>query len=144
MSTLEDVADTVYEILDRRFTIVEDEGVGALVIEFDGDRIAVQTYVKDEDDSPFVRVWMPVAAHTDPSPDLYEAVALLSDSFRMAHLGIHLHPTEGFVVVAAHGLIGDGLDEAELVRALAEVAMARAACLDTFVDEHGCDPEELT
>jgi hypothetical protein len=78
-----------------------------------------------------VNVWAVVAGMVPVTPALFEFVATRSDEYMMGHLGCQVDEDGTAIVTFSHRMLGNVLDEEELVHA----ALAVASTADRLDDE---------
>ena len=83
-----------------------------------------------------VTLTVPLLAHVPPSPELFEYVAVHFDDYSFGHLGVRLAGDHVNLVMAEH-LLGDHLDEAELINAVASIGLAADELDDELQDTYG-------
>lgn len=80
-------------------------------------RIFVTTMTHDDTDWTWVVLEAPLLSNVEETPDVFEYVALHSDDFIFGHLSV-VRSSNGLDIRFSHALLGDFLDEDELVKAV--------------------------
>ncbi|NCD18588.1 MAG: hypothetical protein EOL89_01170 [Actinobacteria bacterium] len=74
------------------------------------------------DDETIVNVWCLAVIGASPSPELHEYIAYQTDGYIFGHLGLSKRSDGKVNILFSHRLLGDYLDEAELMNAVIAVA----------------------
>ncbi len=80
-------------------------------------RIFVRVNTHDDTDWTWVTLEVPLLSNVKETPDVFEHVALHKDDFIFGHLSV-IRTDKGLDVLFSHALLGDYLDEDELVKAV--------------------------
>lgn len=83
------------------------------------------------DNDTIVSVWAIVAGNVPATPALFEHVATTTDDYWLGHLSVDVQDDATALVIFSHRLLGNVLDEEELMHA----AMAVATTADRLDDE---------
>lgn len=115
-----DVAATrakVQQYLTRNFSEVTVDSDGDYSLRKGSTRIFVSTRTHDDNDWTWVTLQVPLLLHVEETPAVFEYVALHSDDYIFGHLSA-TRSGEDLSIFFTHSLLGDYLDEDELVRAV--------------------------
>jgi hypothetical protein len=111
------VRDKVQKILSSNFNRVEIDRDGDITLRHESARMFVRCWAKEEDDAPvIVAVESPLLLRVKPTPELFKHIALHSDDYVFGHLSAR-EGDDGVLVLFSYNLLGDYLDEEELLRA---------------------------
>jgi hypothetical protein len=77
-----------------------------------------------------VNLWIPLLLEVKETPEVFEHIALHADDYIFGHLNAH-RTDDGLTILLNHSLLGDYLDEDELMRA----AVLMVSVADDLDDE---------
>lgn len=84
-----------------------------------------------------VNVWAIVAAEVPATPDLFRFIATETDSYMLGHLGCQLGDDGSALVTFSYRILGNVLDEEELMHAAVAVASTADKIDDEVVAQFG-------
>lgn len=116
-----DVAATrakVQQYLTKNFNNVNVDADGDYSLRNGSTRIFVSVLSHDEADWTAVKLEIPVLFRVKETPEVFEYVALHAGDYMFGHLYAS-RTDDGLMILLAHVLLGDYLDEDELCRAVA-------------------------
>jgi hypothetical protein len=101
------------------------QNFGDVNIDKDGDfslrhgsaRIFVRTLTREEVDFTWVSLDIPLLSGVKETPEVFEYIALHADDYMFGHLNA-VRTDDGLRIFVSHALLGDYLDEQELLRAV--------------------------
>lgn len=96
--------------------------------------VSIRTFEEEASPSTWVILQIPVLCRIQESPAVFEYVALHCDDYIVGHLGVR-RTDDGLIITCTHTLLGDYLDEEELVRAVAFMLVS-ADMLDDELEKH--------
>lgn len=103
---------------------VELDQDGDYSVRFGSARVFVRVWDWGDGDV-VISLWAPVVIGATRSPELFEHVALTSDSFVFGHLGLDARDDGTVDISLSHRILGNYLDEPELMHAV--MALVRTA-----------------
>ena len=109
--------EKVQRYLDDNFDVVDTDSDGDFSLRRGSTRIFVKVRTHDDTDWTWVTLEVPLLSKVAENPEVFEYVALHSDDFVFGHLSA-LRTEDGLLILFSHALLGDYLDEAELVKAV--------------------------
>lgn len=113
------VRDKVARILAANFVVGLDSDAD-FTLRHGSCRVFVSVWQHDDDTPIVISIHAPLLADVEPSPELFKHVALHADDNVWGHL--HANETDGKITLGfSHMLLGDYLDEQELVLAVGAV-----------------------
>jgi Putative bacterial sensory transduction regulator len=115
-----DVATTrgkVQQYLTHNFSNVNIDRDGDFSLRHGSARIFVRTRTHEKADFTWVSLDIPVLLAVKETPQVFEYVALHADQYVFGHLNA-VRGDDGLVVYLSHSLLGEYLDEEELLRAV--------------------------
>ena len=115
-----DVAATrskVEQYLTENFDDVNTAPDGSHSLRRGSARIFVTVRTHDDTDWTWVTLEAPLLSNVEATPEVFEHVALHSDDFIFGHLSA-VRTESGLEILFTHALLGDFLDEDELVKAV--------------------------
>jgi hypothetical protein len=80
-------------------------------------RIFVRTQARDDADFTWIKLDIPLLLEVKETPQVFEHIALHSDDYMFGHLNA-MRGDDGLMIMLSHTLLGDYLDEQELLRAV--------------------------
>jgi hypothetical protein len=80
-------------------------------------RIFVRTHANEDADFTWIKLDVPLLLEVKETPQVFEHVALHSDDYMFGHLNA-VRGDNGLMIFLSQSLLGDYLDEQELVRAV--------------------------
>jgi hypothetical protein len=116
-----DVAATrskVQQFLTQNFGDVNIDKDGDFSLRHGSTRVFVRTRSREEADFTWVSIDVPLLLGVKETPEVFEHVALHSDDYLFGHLNA-VRNDDGLGIFLSHALLGDYLDEPELLRAVA-------------------------
>lgn len=136
MATEDEVRDRVQHYLTKRFRVGLERG-GAFSIDHESTRGFI--FVRARDDRVIVTVEAVVAFSVPESPRMLEHVAKESDAYLFGHLAIREDQDKPglYLAVYTHALLGNYLDEEELINAVIAVVGTANRIDDDFVARFG-------
>jgi hypothetical protein len=115
-----DVAATrskVQQFLTQNFSDVNIDKDGDFSLRHGSARVFVRTRSRDDSDFTWVSLDVPLLLEVKETPEVFEHVALHSDDYLFGHLNA-VRTDDGLMIMLSHALLGDYLDEPELLRAV--------------------------
>jgi hypothetical protein len=115
-----DVAATrtkVQQFLTQTFNDVNIDRDGDFSLRHGSARVFVRTRTRDESDFTWVSLDIPLLLGVKETPEVFEHVALHSDDYLFGHLNA-VRTDDGLMIMLSHALLGDYLDEQELLKAI--------------------------
>lgn len=115
-----DVAATrgkVQQYLTHNFTNVNVDKDSDYSLRHGSARIFVRTRTNDNANFTWVSLDIPVLLGVKETPEVFEFVALHADEYVFGHLNA-VRTDDGLMICLSHSLLGEYLDEEELVRAV--------------------------
>jgi len=115
-----DVAATrtkVQQFLTQTFNDVNIDKDGDFSLRHGSARIFVRTLTRDEVDFTWVSLDIPLLSGVKETPEVFEYIALHADDYMFGHLNA-VRTDDGLRIFISHALLGDYLDEQELLRAV--------------------------
>ena len=113
-SNLAAVKDKVQKILTNAFNAVEVDKEGRFSLRYESARLFVRVW--ERGDRVLISLECPILFDVKPTPELFKYLALHGDDFIFGHLSAS-EGTDGILVMFTHTLLGDYLDEQELLQA---------------------------
>lgn len=110
----------VQQYLTQNFNSVTVDKDGDFSLRNGSSRIFVRTWTRDEVDWTVVNLEVPLLFDVKETPAVFEHVALHADDYIFGHLNA-VRTDDGLRICLSHGLLGDYLDEEELVRAVSSM-----------------------
>ena len=107
----------VQQYLTQNFNNVNIDRDGDFSLRHGSARIFVRPVTRESVDWTWVNLWVPVLLEIKEIPALFEYVALHADDFIFGHLHA-VRFDEGITIGLRHVLLGDYLDEEELLHAV--------------------------
>ena len=80
-------------------------------------RIFVRTHAHEDADFTWIKLDVPLLLEVKETPQVFEHIALHSDDYMFGHLNA-VRGDDGLMILLSQSLLGDYLDEQELVRAV--------------------------
>lgn len=118
MATVAETKERVQTYLTRHAPVSIDSD-GDLSVSMGSARVFVRVREHPGGDATVVDCWSIVLAEAPVTADLYEFVATQSDGFIFGHLSLHVDDASNTgMVLLSHRLLGDYLDEDELMYAV--------------------------
>lgn len=121
MANLAVVTSKVQSILAANFTTELDED--GFTIRYESARmfIEVQQNPDNADGPVFIRFVCPILFEVEPSPAVFEHIALHADDYRFGHLSASKNEDGSLLIFLNYQILGDFLDEEELTTAVTYV-----------------------
>ena len=116
-----DVAATsakVQQYLTQNFNNINIDKYGGYSLRHGSARIFVRVWTRDEVDWTVVQLEVPLLNAVKETPEVFEHIALHADDYIFGHLNA-TRSDDGLRISLSHSLLGDYLDEDELVHAFA-------------------------
>lgn len=114
-SNLVAVKDKVQRILTNEFNSIDIDKNGRFSLRYESARLFV--YAVDQEKRVVINLECPLLFKVKPTPELYKHLALHGDDFFFGHLSA-TETDDGIVIMFTHSLLGDYLDEQELLQAV--------------------------
>ena len=114
------VQSKVQKILSNEFNHVEIDKDGDFTFRHESARVFVRVWTPADDGPVYITVTCPLLFNVKPTPELFKYIALHADDYVFGHLSAS-ETEDGIMVTLAHSLLGDYLDQDELVRGCAGV-----------------------
>jgi hypothetical protein len=111
------VRGKVQHFLTENFSDVNIDKNGDFSLRHGSARIFVRTLTREQADFTWISLDMPLLLDVKETPQVFEHVALHADDFMFGHLNA-VRTDDGLRIFLSHALLGDYLDEQELVRAV--------------------------
>lgn len=121
-NSLDALRSKVQNILTQNFSVGLDKD-GAFTLEYESAKAWVKCWEQEETGRVFVRVEAPLLWGVKPTPELFKHIALHSDDFVFGHLWC-LEQPDGILILFTHTLLGEYLDDEELMGAVITVVTA--------------------
>lgn len=136
MAADDDVRDRVQHYLTKHFRVGLERG-GGFSIDHESTRGFI--FVRGKDERVIVSVEAVVAFNVPESPQMLAHVARESDSYLFGHLAIREDRDEPghYMALFVHALLGNYLDEDELINAVVAVVGTANQIDDDFVAQFG-------
>ncbi len=109
--------EKVQRYLGENFDVVDTDSDENFSVRRGSSRIFVKVRTHDDTDWTWVTLEVPLLSKVDETPEVFEYVALHSDDFVFGHLSA-VRAENGLLIFFSHALLGDYLDETELVNAV--------------------------
>jgi hypothetical protein len=119
--TLEDLHAMVGDCLGREFAHVDETDAAGFTIRHDSARAFISCTSSDDSGFTVVNVEAPLLFDVPESGELFEFIALHADDYVFGHLSASRSDDRKIVVVFSHALLGDYLDDEELVSVVTAV-----------------------
>lgn len=107
----------VQQYLTQNFSNVTIDKDGDYSLRHNSARIFVKTKTREESDWTWITLEIPLLFDVKETPEVFEHVALHADDYIFGHLNAYRSNT-GLSLFLSHSLLGDYLDETELVKAV--------------------------
>ena len=122
MANLAVIKSKVQDILAAKFTVQLTDR-GGFTLRHESARMFVDLKQRpgEPDSAVYVGFLCPVLFGLEPSPALFEYVALHADDFMFGHLSAHKADDGTITLFFSHNILGDFLDEDELMDAVIKV-----------------------
>ena len=136
-----DVAATrakAQQYLTQNFNDVNIDAEGNYSLRHGSTRIFVRVRTHDDTDWTWVTLEVPLLANVKETPEVFEHVALHSDDFIFGHLSA-IRSDKGLLILFSHALLGDYLDEDELVKAVGGMLSVADHMDDELAEQFGGD-----
>jgi len=125
MGDLAMVLQKVETYLKDNFGDFVTEGEGTYSLRQGSAKVTIRALQSDDDEPVYIRLRVPLLTHVPNEPELHQYVAFHSDDYLFGHLSLRAGDEDGYVDVGfTYTLLGDDLDESELVTAVASVAVS--------------------
>ncbi|TXH09700.1 MAG: hypothetical protein E6R02_08205 [Gammaproteobacteria bacterium] len=128
----------VQQYLTKNFSDVNVDSEGNYSLRHGSTRIFIRVMTRDEADWTAVNLEIPVLLHVKETPAVFEYVALHADDYMFGHL-YAARTDEDLMILLAHTLLGDYLDEDELCRAVAGMLGVADDLDDKLAEQFGGD-----
>jgi hypothetical protein len=109
------VRGKIQQYLTHNFDDVNIDSDGDLSIRDGSARVFVQAWTHDDADWTAINVFVPLLFEVKETPAIFEYIALHADDYVFGHLNA-TRTDDGLNIFLSHCLLGDYLDEEELVR----------------------------
>jgi len=129
------VREKVQHILTKHGR-VEIDGDGDFSIRHQSARVFVRV-VSWGDDETIISVWTLAVIGATPSPELHEFIAYGTDDYIFGHLGLSRQDDGTANILFSHRLLGDTLDEDELMNVVVAVATTTNSIDDDLAARFG-------
>jgi hypothetical protein len=110
----------VQQYLTQNFGNVNIDKDGDFSLRYGSARVFVSTTTADDADFTWVRLNVLVLTEVKETPEVLEYIALHANDYIFGHLSAYRNE-DGLGIFLSHTLLGDYLDEQELVRAVGAV-----------------------
>jgi hypothetical protein len=110
------VRGKIQQYLTQNFNNVTIDKDGDYSLRHGSSRIFVRAWTKEDVDWTVVNLEVPLLFEVKETPAVFEYIALHADDYIFGHLNAR-RADSGVMVYLSHSLLGDYLDEAELVQA---------------------------
>jgi hypothetical protein len=110
------VRSKVQQFLTNNFGNVTIDKDGDFSLRHGSARIFVRTRTGEKSDFTWISLDVPLLLGVKETPQVFEHVALHADDLVFGHLNA-VRTDDGLMILLSHALLGDYLDEEELVRA---------------------------
>jgi hypothetical protein len=107
----------VQQFLTQNFNDVNIDKDGDFSLRHGSARIFVRSRTRDEADFTWISLDIPLLIGVKETPEVFEHVALHSDDYMFGHLNA-VRTDDGLMIMLSHALLGDYLDEKELLTAV--------------------------
>lgn len=107
----------VQQFLTNNFNDVNIDKDGDFSLPLGSARVFVSTHTRDDADYTWVSLDVPLLFAVKETPEVFQHIALHADDYLFAHLSA-ARTDDGLTIMLTHALLGDYLDEQELVRAV--------------------------
>lgn len=134
--SVSDVKERVQTFLTKNLANVTVDKDGDFSIRHDSARVFVRTRGWREE-STLITVFAAVVSGVTPSPELDHYIAYNTDDFAFGHLSLTTFSDGTTSIILSHRLLGDFLDEEELLRAVYGVAFTANDLDDELVSKFG-------
>jgi hypothetical protein len=114
------VRSKVQQYLTQNFSDVSIDKDGDYSLRNGSARVFVRTLTHEKANFTWVRLDVPVLRHVKETPQVFEYVALHADDYMFGHLNA-VRTDDGLLIILGHELLGDYLDEQELVKAVVAI-----------------------
>lgn len=104
------------QYLTKNFNDVNIDSDGDFSLRHGSSRVFVSAWTRDDADWTVVKLEVPLLFGVKEAPEVFEYVALHADVYIFGHLNV-TRVEDGLNIFLSHSLLGDYLDEDELVRA---------------------------
>lgn len=136
IESLEQLNDVVKRTLMDEFTQVEISDSSGFTLRHESARVFISC-VKPEGQFGVVHIEAPLLFDVPESPELFEFIALHADDYVFGHLSASRSGDHSLVIVFSHSLLGDYLDDDELIRAVTAVLGVGNELDDTLQRQFG-------
>lgn len=125
MSTRQQVTLRVHQILTDYFDQVESHSTDGFTLRKGSARAFIEIHSSSDDhattEPTFIRITVPLLQQVPESPELHREIAFRADDYRFGTLALRSDDDHGVCIFFCHTLLGDYLDDDELVHALGEM-----------------------
>jgi hypothetical protein len=111
------VRGKIQQYLTQNFNDVNIDKDGDFSLPYGSTRIFVRTNTRDKADFTWVNLDVPLLHEVKETPQVFEHIALHADDYMFGHLNA-VRTDDGLRIFLSHALLGDYLDEQELLRAV--------------------------
>jgi hypothetical protein len=111
------VRSKVQQFLTQNFNDVNVDKDGDFSLRYGSARIFIRILTRDQVDFTWISMDIPLLLNVKETPEVFEYVALHADDYMFGHLNA-VRTDDGLRIFSSHALLGDYLDEQELVRAV--------------------------
>lgn len=130
------VRSKAHQYLTGRFEDVHVNEDGDFSLQHGSVRIFVKVRSREDVAWTWVALEVPLLFDVPEAPAVFEYVALHADDYTFGHLNAHRTDT-GLMIFLSHTLLGDFLDEQELVRAVGMMLFAADRLVDGLAETFG-------
>ena len=111
------VRTKVQQYLTQNFSNINVDKDGDFSLRHGSTRLFVKTRTRDTAEFTWVTLEVPLLFEVAETPAVFEHVALHADDYIFGHLNAY-RGDKGLIIYFTHSLLGDYLDEEELVKAV--------------------------
>jgi Putative bacterial sensory transduction regulator len=130
------VRSKVQQFLTQNFNDVNIDKDGDFSLRHGSTRIFVRTRTREESEITWISLDIPVLFEVKEMPEVFEHVALHADDYVFGHLNA-VRTDDGLMIMLSHALLGDYLDEQELLRAVGAMLGTADALDDELQTQFG-------
>jgi hypothetical protein len=111
------VRGKVQQFLTQNFGNVNIDRDGDFSLRHGSARVFVRTLTREEVDFTWISLDIPLLSGVKETPEVFEYIALHADDYMFGHLNA-VRTDDGLRIFVSHALLGDYLDEQELLKAV--------------------------
>ena len=130
------VRSKVQQFLTQNFNDVNIDREGDFSLRNGSARIFVRTRTREGSDITWISLDVPLLLEVKETPQVFEHVALHADDYVFGHLSA-ARTDDGLMIYLSHALLGDYLDEPELLRAVGAMLGTADDLDDDLKDKFG-------